>query len=297
MNKTLFTTFTLTIAILFGLVSGQPVFGLDQWKTKTLTIALVPEKNESDQLRRYRHISRYLADKLDFHVRLDLVPYDQITENLATGKAQAGFFGSLGYVIAHKKIGLIPLARPVWQDGTSTYAGYLVVRKDGGIRSAADMEKKKLVYVSKTTTAGYVFPKAYLLENGVSDIELYFSKVLYSGNHESSAWAVYTGEADVGAVKNHIFNDLKNYDPGFAKQMMVLAESKSVPSNGFAVSPKLETELREKIQELLLNMHLDKMGREKLTLFGAEKFIATSDDDYQPCYEMLINAEIDLSAQ
>ncbi len=285
-------------ATLLGCVFGQPAFATGQWKTKSLTIALIPEKNESDQLRRYRHISSYLADKLGIRVRLDLVPYDQMVDTLENGKAKAGFFGSFGYVVAHKKIGIVPLARPVWPDGTSTYSGYLVVRKDGNISTVADMENKKLVLVSKTTTAGYVFPKAYCLQNGILDIGSYFSKVLYSGNHENTAWAVYTGEADVGALKSHIFNELRSNDPDFAKQMMVLAESKSVPSNSFAVSLDLEPGLQNKIQELLLNMHLDEHGgREKLIQFGAKKFVITTDDQFQPCYEMIKKAGIDLTDQ
>ena len=295
MNKISFYIFMITSVVLFEFVFGLPVFGAEQWGTKALTIALIPEKNESDQRRRYRHISSYLAGKLGIRVRLDMVPYDQMAETLASGEAQAGFFGSYGYVLTHKKSGVIPLARPVWQDGTSTYAGLMVVRKDENIQTVADMENKKLVFVSKTTSAGYVFPKAYLLQNGVSDVEKYFSSVVYGGSHESAAWAVYSREADVGAVKNHIFNNLKRDDPNFAEQMMVLAKSKDVPSNSFAVSPHLDPRLREKIQELLLSMHVDPQGRKKLIKFGAQKFIVTTDDHYQPCYEMLKNAGINLA--
>ena len=297
MNMIRFYISLVSSVVLLGFVFGPPVFSKEQWKTKALTIALIPEKNESDQRRRYRHLSSYLADKLGIRVRLNVVAYDQMLKTLANGEAQAGFFGSYGYVLAHSQTGVIPLARPVWQDGTSTYAGLIVVRKDANIRTVADMKNSKLVLVSKATTAGYVFPKAHLLKNGVSDIETYFSSVVYGGSHENAAWAVYSREADVGAVKNHIFNNLKNDAHGFAEQMMVLATSKAVPSNSFGVIPTLEPRLRKTIQELLLNMHLDPHGREQLTKFGARKFIVTSDDHYQPCYEMLENAGLDLPNQ
>lgn len=297
MNKIRFYIFVITSVIFSGFAFGLPAFGTEQWETKSLTIALIPEKNESDQRRRYRHISSYLANKLGIRIRLELVAYDQMVETLESGKAHAGFFGSYGYILTHKITGIIPLARPVWQDGTSTYAGLIVVRKDENIRTVADMKDRKLVLVSKTTSAGYLFPKAYFLQNGLSVIETYFSSIVYGGSHENAAWAVYSREADVGAVKNHIFNNLKNDDPNFADQMMVLATSKAVPSNSFAVSPSLDPRLREKIQELLLNMHLNPQGRKKLKKFGAQKFIVTSDDHYQPCYEMLENAGLDLPKQ
>lgn len=297
MNKIRFYIFVINSVILLGPPFGLPVFAAEQWKTNSLTIALIPEKNECDQRRRYRHISSYLADKLSIRVRLKLVPYDQMATILASGEAQAGFFGSLGYVITHKNSGLIPLARPVWQDGTSTYAGLIIVRKDANIKAVADMKNKKLVFVSKSTSAGYVFPNAYLLQSGVSDVERYFSSVVYSGSHEGAAWAVYSREADVGAVKNHIFNELKNDNPSFAEEMMVLTKSRDVPSNSFAISPHVDPKLRAKIQKLLLNMHLDPKGREQLAKFGAQKFIVTTDNHFQPCFEMLKNAGIDLATQ
>ncbi len=138
----------LAISVIFlvvnGLIIENTCFAQGNWKTDQITIALIPEKNKSDQLRRYRHISSYLAENLDIHIRLDLVPYDRLTETLKTGKAQAGFFGSFGYVITDYQIGLIPLARPVWKNGTSTYAGYLIARKNGGIKNIEDMKNKKI---------------------------------------------------------------------------------------------------------------------------------------------------------
>ncbi len=289
----------LAISVIFlvvnGLIIENTCFAQGNWKTDQITIALIPEKNKSDQLRRYRHISSYLAENLDIHIRLDLVPYDRLTETLKTGKAQAGFFGSFGYVITDYQIGLIPLARPVWKNGTSTYAGYLIARKNGGIKNIEDMKNKKIALVSKTTTAGYIFPKAYLLKNGVPSLESHFSKVVYTGNHENAAWTVFYGEADLAALKNHIYNELIKTYPKFAETIEVIAESEKVPSNCFAVSSNMEPDLKDKMLALLLKMHQNKKGQKKLSQFGAKKFIVTTGANYKSCYEMIKNAKIDLS--
>ncbi len=287
----------IIISVACGIVEifpGHLAYGSEDLKKESITIALIPEKNESDQLRRYRHISNYLSKKLGMHIRLDLVPYDRLLETFTSGRAQAGFFGSFGYVLCRKKYGIIPLARPLWENNTSTYSGYLITRKDRGIKNINDMGAKKLILVSKNTTAGYIFPKAHFRTKGLGNIESYFSKIVYAGEHENAAWAVYFGEADVGAVKNHIYNNLINTEPEFAEQMMVVTESERVPSNSFAVSPTMKISLRNRIKELLLRMHQDVEGEKRLKLFGAKKFIVTADDHFKPCYEMVKSAGINL---
>jgi phosphonate transport system substrate-binding protein len=61
----------------------------------------------------------------------------------------------------------VPLARPVNNDGTSTYFGYIFVRKDSNIKETADMKGKTLALVERATTAGYVFPLAWFKLQGV----------------------------------------------------------------------------------------------------------------------------------
>ena len=55
------------------------------------------------------------------------------------------FFGSFTYTLARAKLGIEPLARPENKDGISTYYGLIFVRKDSGIKTAKDMEGKRLV--------------------------------------------------------------------------------------------------------------------------------------------------------
>ncbi len=285
-----FLGLVVVVVLMYTPLSAQITYAAE-WQRDVLTIALVPEKNETDQLRRYRSIASHLSTELDIRVRLRLVDYDKLTETINDQNADAAFFGSLGYVMARRSSGVIPLVRPVWENGSSTYSGYLFVRKDSDIGSVSDMRNRKLVLVSKNTTAGYVFPKKYFADRGVIDLESHFAKVVFAGQHESAAWAVYSGEADVGAAKNHIYNSLLGSHPGFAEQMLILAESAPVPSNGLAVGAHLEQPLRDAIQTTLLNMHTTEAGRKKLKLIGIQRFILTTDADYKPCYDMLEKEE------
>ena len=220
--------------------------------------------------------------------------YGDICDAFLEGTADAGFFGSFSYLLTHVKAGVIPIARPVWLDGSSTYRGYMFVRKDSGITSIEDMKGKSLVLVDKATTAGYIFQLFYMQYYGIESMEKHFSKIYFAGSHDSSAWAVYTGEADVGGGKNHIFNALASEYPDFAKQMVTVAESPAVPSNGIAVRKNLNPSLTLRLKTLFLGLHKTEEGREVLRLFGAKKFIETTNADYRSLYNMVHELKIDL---
>lgn len=260
-----------------------------------LRLVLVPEKNTFEQLRRYKFISEYLSKKMGLNVTVEIMAnYGEIISAFKKGKADAGFFGSFSYVLTHAQTGIEPIARPVWLDGNSTYRGYIFVRKDSNIQTVKDMENKSLVLVDKATTAGYVFQLFYFKYFGITDLEHYFSRIAFARSHDIAAWAVYTGEADIGGAKNHIFNNFKEEYPDFAEQMLVLAESPEVPSNGLAVRKDLNPAIKLHLRTLLLNMHESKEGLEVLSNFGALRFIETRDEDYEVLYKMAVDLGIDL---
>ena len=262
---------------------------------RTLRLLLVPEKNTFEQHRQYKFIADYLSRKLEMNVIVEImINYGDISVAFQTGNADAGFFGSFSYVLTHAKAGIEPIARPVWLDGSSTYRGYIFVRKDSGIRTVKDMKNKNLVLVDKETTAGYIFQRYYFKYYGITDIENYFSRISYAHRHDAAAWAVYTGEADIGGAKNHIFNSLKEEYPDFKEQMLVLVESPEVPSNSLAVRKDLNPALKLRLKTLLLSLHESTEGQEVLKNFRARKFIETSDSNYEVLYKMVKELGIDL---
>jgi len=261
----------------------------------TLRLLLIPEKNTFEQRRRYKIITDYLSKKMGLNVIVEIMAnYGEISTAFQQGNADAGFFGSFSYVLTHAKAGIEPLARPLWLDGNSTYRGYIFVRKDSGIENVQDMKNKSLVLVDKATTAGYIFQLFYFKNNGIADMENYFSRISFARSHDATAWAVYTGEADIGGAKNHIFNSLKEEYPDFKENMVVLTESPEVPSNGLAVRKDLNPAIKLRLKILLLSLHKTAAGQEVLEKFGALKFIETTDNDYGVLYNMVEQLGIDL---
>ncbi|OGQ95866.1 MAG: hypothetical protein A2521_01815 [Deltaproteobacteria bacterium RIFOXYD12_FULL_57_12] len=306
MNKRLLCLICLCVSLFFLnsvtsiLAAGEepvaiPPLTLKKLKETGLNIVLVPEKNIFEQRKQYKYLTDYLAKKLGVAVHLDIMPnYGKISDAFIEGQADAGFFGSFSYVLTQAKAGIEPIARPVWSNGKSTYCGYLFVRKDSGILSVADMKGKSLALVDKATTAGYIFQRFYFNSFGINDLSEYFSHIYFAGTHDAAAWAVYIGEADVGAAKDLIFNELGDNYPDFKDKMLVLAESPPVPSNGLAVNRNMHPALKTFLKTIFLNMDKTEEGREVLKRFGAAKFIATKDEDYTPVIKMVEKLNIEL---
>lgn len=261
---------------------------------RDLRIALVPEQNVFEQRRRYSYLTDYLSRKTGLNVYVDIMSnYGEICSAFINKKADIGFFGSFSYVLTRAKAGIEPIARPVWPDGTSTYRGYIFARRDSGIKNVADMKDKSLVLVDKATTAGYIYPLYYMHYYSIDNLPEFFSKIYFAGSHDAAAWAVYTGEAEIGGAKDRIFKALSEEYPEFKKQMVILAESPEVPSNGMAVRKDLNPALKLRLKGLLLGLHETEEGKTILEHFGAAKFIETSDNDYRIIYKMIREIGID----
>ena len=108
--------------------------------------------------------------------------------------------------LAIKKLGIQPIARPEWTDGTSTYYGMIFVRKDSGIKNAQDMKGKRFAWVDKATTAGWLFPLHYLQEHGITEpLSTFLEESYFTGTHEDAILDVLNGKADIGAAKDTVF--------------------------------------------------------------------------------------------
>ena len=258
-----------------------------------LTIGLIPEQNVFDQMAKYEPLGEYLEKKTGVKIKYTILSrYGNIIENFYKKKLDGAFWGSFTGSMAIKRLDIQFLARPVNHDGNSTYHGYIFVRKNSGIKDVADMKGKTMVFVEKATTAGYIFPIAYFKEHGIKNIDGYFKEYYFAGSHDAAIYAVLNRKGDIGSVKNSIFDKLAKKDPRLNEELVVLAESPNVPSNGLGVRKEIAFGVKADIKQALLEMHKDPEGQEVLKNYGALRFVETKESDYDPVFEMARRAGI-----
>lgn len=262
---------------------------------KALLIGLIPEQNIFKQLERYEPLANYLGGKIGVRITLKILPrYGNIIDNFNQSGMDGAFFGSFTYALAHAKLGVEVLARPLGMDNTSTYHGYIFVRKIGGIKNIHDMKGKRFAFVDKATYAGYLLPMRYFQENGVV-WKKYLKEGYFTGTHEDAIYDVLNQKADAGAAKNTVFNRIAAADPRIRKELVILEKSPDVPENGLALRKDIDETLRGRIKEALLNMHLDPEGKKVLEHFGAQRFIETTNRDYLPVVKYAEESHLNLA--
>jgi phosphonate transport system substrate-binding protein len=262
-----------------------------------IRIGLIPEQNIFRQVERYQPVADYLGGKVGRRIELTVLPrYGNIVENFRSLGLDGAFFGSFTYALAHEKLGVVVVARPVATDNTSTYYGVIFARKDSGIRSAAQMKGKRFAFVDKATTAGYLLPLEYFRENRIADYRTFFRETYFAGTHEGVIQDVLDRKADAGAAKSTVYLRMSLQDGRIAGELVVLARSPDVPENGLAFRQDFDAATRERIRDVLLGMAQDPAGARILREFGADRFIPTTDEDYRPVYQYARRAGIALAA-
>jgi len=286
---------TLCLMLLHGCSQKEPPPAHKAPAIK-LQIGILPEQNIFRQFERYEPLMAYLGRKTGVKFELKILPrYGNIIDNFKSSGLDGAFFGSFSYALAHAKLGMEVIARPVGLDNTSTYHGLIFARKDSGIRNARGMKGKRFAFVDKATTAGYLLPLEYFHENGIDDYRNYLREVYFAGTHEDAILDVLNRKADIGAAKNTVFERMVEKDNNVQNALVIIARSPEVPENALALRRDIDGELKKKIRDGLLGMNQDPEGREILKEFGAARFIETTDNDYEPVYRYARDAHIDLA--
>jgi phosphonate transport system substrate-binding protein len=267
----------------------------DSQPQETLRIGLIPEHNLFSQKKRYEPLAEYLSREVGAGIHLKILSrYGNIIENFVSNDLDGAFFGSFTGALAHKKLGVKALARPEYADGTSTYHGLLFVRRDSGIRSGQDMKGKRFAFVDKATTAGWLLPLYYFRTQGIDDHRSWLKEIYFAGTHEGAIYDVLDKKADIGAAKNTVFQRLAQSDSRLSNELTILETSPDVPENALCVRKHFDDALATKLKETLLNMHREEEGRETLKLFGAARFIRTTEEDYRVVFRFAERIGLDL---
>ena len=265
-------------------------------KRPTIKIGLIPEQNLFEQKKRYAPLFDYLSAELgvvfESHI---LSRYGNIVDNFNELGLDGAFMGSFTGALAIQKLGVEPLVRPQHVNGTSTYFGLVFARKGSGLGSAESLRGKRMVFVDRATTAGYLLPLAYFKKIGISDYKNWFDEFYFSGTHEDAIMDVLNGLADVGAAKNTVYENLVLKDLNHMDKLEILATSPPVPSNALLVKSTFPADFKILLRNKLLTMDQSASGRKALAEINSTKFVETTVADYQPVLDYATSIGINLA--
>ncbi len=159
------------------------------------------------------------------------------------------------------------------------FKGIFIVRRDGGIRTPADLMGKTVSYPSHTALAACIMPQYYLHKHGIDILRDIENR--YVGSQESSIMNAYLGEAAAGATWPPPWRLFQKDRPAEAAQLQVIWETPPLMNNSVMLRDDLPAALGERVRELLLTLDRSVDGRAILAGMETARFHAADDASYQ----------------
>jgi len=219
-----------------------------------LRVALPPDMAPERATARYGGLIAYLSERVGVPVRIEMAhSYQDLIDEFAAGRVDMARFGGASYVIAHERAGAVPL---VTREVDSRFTTLFVARSGGEVRTLSEFAAHVMAFGDPLSTSGHLMPRHHLRQLGI-DPEQYFTHILFTGAHDATAFAVLSGKADLGAVNGVVLNQMLrdgSLPPG---AIQVVWESPPYPNYVWAVSPRLRTDLADRLRDAFLALSME----------------------------------------
>ena len=200
----------------------------------------------------------YINKNSSYKINLILCKeYDEAMNALIQGKAQIGWLGHYAYLEASRSgtIEQFAIGLPKGKK-TPNYHSVFIVRQDSMITSLEKIKNTRIAIGNLHSTSGYAVPKQELAEAGINlDNENEFKEVIRANTHDDAIRDIIEGRADVGTVSSvNLEENIRtgNIDPDLIR---IIHRSKDIHGAPLVFQKSLPNEVKNHIQELVLNAH------------------------------------------
>lgn len=188
---------------------------------RPVVIAIQPSDNPAAIQAKAGELEAFLEARSGLDVQA-LVPltYTGAVESLRFGHADAAMMSAWPSRLAHDVAGaevVLAEQREVIVDGRPAvapyYFSYYVVRADSAYQDLGELRGKTVAYPSLTSTSGYVYPVARLVDLGLiaradgaraAEPEEFFGSVRFAGGYAQAWEALKNGQADVAVIAGDV---------------------------------------------------------------------------------------------
>ncbi len=266
--------YSLIICLSIVLVAMDAIVRADE----TLHMGVFPRRNASVTLKMFTPLADYLSKQLGRKVIVETTrTFPQFWENVLARKYDIVHYNQLHYILSHKGVGYDVIAKNE-ELGQSTLAPAIIVRKDSGIHSLADLQGKKIAFGGgKLAMIAYVGNKLLLMEHGLLDKDY---QSIFAINPPNATFSVYYNKADaaaVGDVAMEVKIVKQRIDTG---KLTILATGKKQPHLPWAVKAVMPPGLKNDIQRLMVGLSDTPEGKVILRQAGLSNLLPATDTEY-----------------
>jgi phosphonate transport system substrate-binding protein len=231
-----------------------PVNASNALEPAILRISVQPTQDRAAQERMIApldaHLEKMLGHQVDFLLAKD---YKESVDMLVDGRANAAYVGVVSYFEALERgVEVVPLVAPIDQYTVRPwYRSCIIVAADSPIKTLEDLKGKRVAFVNRSSTSGYLMPLVALKQLGIEP-ERDFAEVMFGGTHEQTEALLDDRRVDAIATNLASYNHWKQLGKTSAHNSRVLWQSAPVPHAPVLVSEDLSPELIEELKEAFL---------------------------------------------
>lgn len=273
----------------------------EDYKPKELTIQFVPSQNADTLEAKAKPLEKLLSKELDIPVKVSVsTNYNTIVEAMKSKKVDVGFLPPTAYTLAHKQKAADVLLQAqrfgINKDGSNTdklvdsYKSQFIVKKDSGIKSLKDMKGKKIALQDVSSTAGYTYPVAELLDAGINPMK--DMKVTNVKGHDQAVIALLNGDVDVAVTFQDARNIVKKDQPNVFKDTEIVKLTEDIPNDTISVRSDMDKEWRKKLEKAFKDISKTKEGHKIISeVYSHEAYIDSEDSKFDIVrdYEKKVN--------
>ena len=221
----------------------------------------------------YVPILEKICDSIGYKAKAVIVKdYDALSRGIENDTIDIGWFSPFAYVNAHDRDRVIPLVTPKINNKIS-YKGYIITKKDSGIKSVEDLKNKTFGYVDVESASGYLYARHILKTKGLNPDKL-FKEVTFLGSHYNVIKSVLSGAVDAGATYNEALESGK--EQGFnTDEINIISTTEDIPKDALAANPRFNKGLAEKLQQAFISFNNFSGLNSNIT-----GFVKSSDENY-----------------
>jgi phosphonate transport system substrate-binding protein len=251
----------------------------EQQGCNTLKVAVSAMSSPKETFSAYEDIIRYIAGQLnvpfEFHQRRT---YGEVNKMLEEGQLDFAFICSGAYISLDRETGVELLSVPVTR-GNTVYQAYVIVPESSPVQKFTDLRGMNFAYTDLLSNTGYLYPIYRILqEEGVPGS--FFSTTILTNAHDVSIQMVSRGLVDGASVHGMVFEYLRENEPDKVGKVRIIERSDHFGIPPIVASRRMDTNLKNRVREILGNMHLDPGGREILSTLLIDRYVEGKDADY-----------------
>ncbi len=248
-----------------------------------LIVSAIPDQDPEKLQRLYGALVDYLSAELGIPVIYKPVTdYAASVTGFKVGDLDLVWYGGLTGVQARLQT---PGAHAIAQrDIDPNFMSVFIANPAGGIASLEDLKGRTFTFGSESSTSGRLMPQYFLQEAGVT-LGDFKGEPGFSGSHDKTIELVTAGAFEAGALNFQVWKARLADGKVDESKVAVFYTTPGYYDYHWVLNPavveRYGADMAEKIQAALLALDSSVAAhKEILDLFGAQKFIPTSDENY-----------------